>query len=515
MPTSTTRRTAVRATARRSPQSAIGPASEFDFISSVLNTTAALIMVFDAEGRNIRFNRACEEASGYTEREVAGKSFWELGLVPDAELDGVREVAAQLFAGNGPIEHENHWRHRDGTVRLLRWINAAICDEAGNVRYVVASALDITAGRAIREQLRAERDLLDALLETAPAIVVVADAQGRIVRFNRAAELSSGRTFEELEGIMAFDLLLAPEDAEATRDGFARILAGDSPQSTETSWLHRDGSRRLVSWTSSGLAGPDGKITHVVGAGVDITARREAERHERQQLEELSHLHRLHVAGELATLLAHELNQPLAAIASYAEAGQQGAATDADVAERRRTLFQRIGEQALRAGAIVRDLRTFLAKRPAAKVSFDPGETIRHARDLTVPYARSRGVSVDLDLVEVRLVVADPVQLEHAIVNLVRNGIEAIAGNGMASGRVTLRLGEHRGMARITVEDTGPGVRPEDARRLFEPLFTTRPDGLGMGLRVTRRLMEANDGRVDFEPRASGGVFHLHVPLAR
>ncbi len=360
---------------------------ERDFVATVLDTTTSLIVVIDRDSRIVRFNHACEEASGYIEKEVEGRVFWELGLVPDEEIAGVRAVGDGSLDGADVLGFENHWRHRDGSLRLFRWTNAPLRDAAGVVRYVVASA-------------------------------------------------------------------------------------------------------------------------------IDITERRAAEVREREQQEALAHMHRVHMAGELAALLAHEINQPLTAIASYSEAGLRGTASGARDGERQRSLFQRISEQALRAGRVIQDLRAFLAKRSATIAAFDVAETMRRARELAAPYARDHGVRIELELGGAPRALADAIQVEQIIVSLIRNAIESIDGAGMAPGRVTLRLAEREGSAEITVEDSGPGVHPDDVERLFEPFFTTKPEGMGMGLRISRTLAMANDGRLWAEPKAPGGAFHLTLPLA-
>lgn len=500
--------------ARRSRATVAELAQERDFIATVLETTRALIAVVAADGRILRFNRACEEASGYREDEVRGKGFWELGLVPDDELERVQAQAEAALASDGPVHVENHWRHRDGSERLLRWSNVAVRDAEGAPRYIVGTAVDVTTERAAREQLREERDVLDLLLETTPAIVVVVDPQGRIVRFNRAAEQASGRRLEELHGRRATDLLVAPGDRAAAGALLDSVLAGGDPLSAELAWVHRDGSQRLIAWNVAGVAEPAGAVSFVVGAGIDVTERREAEALARERLDEIAHLHRVHTAGELAVLIAHELSQPLAAIAAYSDAGERAAVSAPQAEVKLASLFRRVGEQAQRAGTVVANLRRFMGKA-ASSAEVDPVAQLRGAVELVLPYARARRVRVDVDAPAIGTLLTDPVKLEHALVNVLRNGIEAAAEAGRGPGRVVVRLREDAGRARITVEDSGPGVRRDQIDRLFEPFHTTKAGGLGMGLRVTRGLMEALGGSVEVEPREPGGIFHLVLPLAR
>ena len=487
---------------------------ERDFVSTILQSTNALIAVLDTEGRIVRFNAACELASGYTAREVIGRDFWSLGLVPSEEAPAVRHVLPRVRQRGEQVGMENRWRHRDGTESILAWVNAPLCDETGAVRYVVATAVDITRRREAREALRAERDLVEKILETTPAIILVSDRQARIVRFNRAAQMTSGLELAEVEGKDVMDLVFSPAEKVRVRRIFDRVLQGDFPQSAETEWLHRDGSLRRLSWMCSALTDVDGSVKYVIAAAVDITARLEAEARERERLAELAHLHRMHTAGELAAVLAHEINQPLAAIASYSAAGVQAIDGYDDPDGRNRRLFEKIGAAAMRAGKVVRDLRAFVARHAASVSPLDLNASVQSAIELVRGYAGRRGVEIEFVCGELPLVIADAVQVEHILVNLLRNGIEAISGAGMPTGTVRVDLRTEERMAEVIVEDSGPGVAKEEAEHLFSPFYTSKADGLGMGLRISRSLAQANGGRLWVEAREPGGVFHVLLPLA-
>jgi PAS domain S-box-containing protein len=379
---------------------------------------------------------------------------------------------------------------------------------------VVATAVDITKRWEAREALRIERDMIETILETTPAIVLVADPQGRIVRFNRAAQLTSGLTLDEVEGRNIFDLVLPPEERAYAREIFERVLAGEVPQSVETTWLARDGGRRRLSWMSSALTDDDGAVKFVIGAAIDITFRLEAEARERERLVELAHLHRMHTAGELAAVLAHEINQPLAAIASYSAAGIQAAGGAGDPQGRERRLFEKIGDAAMRAGRVVRDLRAFVTRGEAQAAPLDLRVAVSGAIELVGAYARQRGVEIQFDEEAIPPVKANAVQVEHIMVNLLRNGIEAIAGAGMQQGRITIGLHREGDMASITVRDTGPGITQDELQHIFAPFYTSKPDGLGMGLRISRSLAEANGGRLWADANAHGGIFRVQLPLS-
>lgn len=486
--------------------------TERDFVATVFETTTALILVLDRAGRIVRFNRACEQASGLAGAELEGCSLWALPIGVAAEVEAAQRAVDAVFAGGGVQRGRSRWRQRDGGARVFDWTFAALADGNGTLEYVVASAVDVSAQHEAEQALRAERDLVESVLQAVPTLIVMADRDGRIVRFNRAAELATGLTAAQAIGRLSWEVLLPPDENETARQRFTSVREGQQ-RHCESLLGRADGSRRRVAWTLSALDGARRSNPYVIIAGVDVTETRAAAERERERLDELARLHRLYTAGELAAVLAHELNQPLAAIAHYAEAGLMHAG---ETAQRR--FFEQISEQALRAGRTIHELRGFLDKAPMALAQADPNAAAEAARHLTLAYAAARGVAIELDL-EARVgpVAASAVQLQHILVNLIRNAVEAIAAAGMAAGTIAVRTRrlDEPARVRITVEDSGPGIAAADADKVFASFYTTKADGLGMGLRISRRLAEAHGGRLWVEPHQPGGRFHLDLAPAR
>jgi PAS domain S-box-containing protein len=366
------------------------------------------------------------------------------------------------------------------------------------------------------ETLRAEGDFVSAVLGTAPALVIVLDPEGRVVRFNKACEAASGYGFEEVKGRTIWDLLLLPEEADAVRQTFTELRSGRFPNRRDNYWRHRDGSLRLITWSNTCLLDERGAVKFVIGTGLDITEQRRAEEEARQRQFELAHLHRVYTAGELATILAHEINQPLAAIASYSEASlqrlRQGEASpDALIRDIEQTALQ-----AQRAGRTIRELRNFLSKSESADDRSDLNAAVRIVFDLIGPEAGSKGVSIVLDLADdVPPINVSAVQAEHVLLNLIRNAIDAVVEMGARAGSITVQTRTDAAQAaHVTVRDTGPGLDAEAAERVFEPFYTTKRDGLGMGLRISRSVLESVGGRIWAQPSNEGGIFHFTVPFA-
>lgn len=237
----------------------------------------------------------------------------------------------------------------------------------------------------------------------------------------------------------------------------------------------------------------------------------------RQAEAALAHAHRVMTAGELAAALAHELNQPLAAIATFSEACLQLLQRGTPDPNKLRKNIGEIAMQAQRAGNAIRELRAFLAKGDTEKTAVDLNVVARVATDLIAAEARNRNISITLDLADgLQRVLAASVHIEHVLVNLLKNAVDAISGAGMASGSITLStrpISDH--LAQVSVIDTGPGLTAETMQRIFEPFYTTKPEGLGMGLVISRSILEAHGGKLWADHRnGAGAAFHFTLPFA-
>ncbi|MER2605796.1 MAG: PhnD/SsuA/transferrin family substrate-binding protein [Siculibacillus sp.] len=236
--------------------------------------------------------------------------------------------------------------------------------------------------------------------------------------------------------------------------------------------------------------------------------------HEKARLEaeRMEHTVRLSLMGEMASSLAHEINQPLAAILSYARGCERrlDAGIDPDGV---REGVRRIALQAERAGSMVRRMRDFVRKTPSRQLPIDPAEIIADALALFEPTAAARGITVEADLTgPLPIVRADRLQIEEVLLNLLQNALEAVAGRPDPEIVVSARALAH--VVRIAVTDNGPGVAPEVRETLFDAFFTTKPEGLGLGLSLSRTIVEAHGGRLDLDTDTPGATtFWFRLPL--
>ena len=245
--------------------------------------------------------------------------------------------------------------------------------------------------------------------------------------------------------------------------------------------------------------------------------RHRAEAEARERRAELAHVHRHNTMGEMASGIAHELNQPLAAVVNYARGAVRRLKQNAVEPGELLAVLEQVAAQAERAAAIVRRIRAFIRKEEPRHVALDFNKILSETADLMTAEAERAGARLILDLAKgLPRVHADAVQLEQVIVNLVRNAVEAMAQASSPMRQITLRtMRAADGAVEIAVEDTGPGLPKDGGERLFEPFFTTKVDGLGLGLSISQSIVEAHGGRLTAAPGPRGGaVFRFTLPIA-
>jgi len=359
---------------------------------------------------------------------------------------------------------------------------------------------------------------LTSVLDTVPDAIIVIDKAGLVQSFSPAAERLFGWRAQEVIGRNVKMLMPSPyreghdgyllryqQTGERRIIGVGRVVVGE----------RKDGSTFPMELAVGEMRLHDEPF--FTGFVRDLTERQNTEARFQEVQSELLHMSRLSAMGEMASTLAHELNQPLSAIANYLTGGRrllQGAEPKVEIAVQ---AMDKAAEQALRAGQIIRRLRDFVERGDGERRLENLPKLVEEAIALGLVGAKDKGVHARVLMdPNVDPVLADKVQIQQIVLNLVRNAVEAMEAAPRRELVISVEPVEN-GLAQVTVADTGPGISQEIAERLFQPFVTTKPTGMGVGLSISRTIIEAHGGRIWVEPNPGGGaVFRFTLPgLAR
>lgn len=356
------------------------------------------------------------------------------------------------------------------------------------------------------------RSRLAAIVDSSGDAIIAKDLSGIITAWNKAAERLFGYTEAEAIG-QAITIIFPQDQMEEEAAVLDRIRRGERIEHYETTRQSKDGRIIRVSTTVSPIKDSTGTITGVSRIIRDLTSRDEREQRIRELQAELAHVQRLNELGQVVSALIHEVNQPLAAISNYVNACTR-LATAGDQ-ERMQHALRRVVEQTRRAQQIIARMRDFV-RRDETRMQ---AENLPQLIDDTIVLlnaslpGRNAKVPTQLDPA-VSLVEIDKVQVQQVLFNLLRNGIEAM--EGQQKGELTVTAGPvEPGMVEISVADTGPGLADEVRSKLFQPFITTKTNGMGVGLSVSRAIIETHGGKLWVDDNPGGGaVFRFTIRRA-
>jgi len=371
--------------------------------------------------------------------------------------------------------------------------------------------------RATKEALQEREARLRSILETAPDAIIVIDERGIMESYSPAAERLFGYAADEALGQNVSILMPSPyrERHDSYIDhylrtgdrriiGIGRVVVG----------RRKDGSTFPME-LAVGEATVNGRRVFT-GFIRDLTERQLVENRMQELQSELLHVSRLSDVGQMASALAHELNQPLAAIVNYVQAMRRMLhASNAVLPPRIVETMDKTVAQAARAGEIIQHLRSFIRKGESERHSEDLNKVVEEATALGLVGAKEGGISVRMQLsADSMPVLIDKVQIQQVVFNLIRNSVEALPASTVRILSVSTARGED-GLAHVAVGDTGPGLAQTVLDQLFQPFVTTKEKGMGLGLSICRSIVEAHGGRLWAAPNAPTGVtFEFSLPMA-
>ena len=432
---------------------------------------------------------------------VPSQDVWASCVHPD---DRPRADAAMEKA----IAERNEYRCEYRVVwpdGALRWAEARaepIYDESGRCVRVMGLIVDITDRKRAEEALQASEERYREVVESQTELVCRYLPDTTLTFVNEAYCRFFGRRREELIGRRFVELI--PDSARpAALDHIASLVTQPRVCTIEHEVLLADGTIGWQQWVDSAVVASDGCVTELQGIGRDITDRKRAE----DANQRLAHASRLAVMGELTASIAHEINQPLGAILSNADAAELLLEADPGRLDEVRRILADIRKDDLRASQVIRRMRELLGKRALERQPLDLNEVTSGVLQLLGADAARRGVALETDLAPgLPAVHGDRVHLQQVLLNLLLNGMEAMADTPAPQRRLAVRTARSDSGVEVAVTDSGPGIPPERLPRLFDSFFTTKQDGMGLGLSIARSIVEAHGGRIWAENRADGGA---------
>jgi len=469
---------------------------KLQYLAELVDCAANCIISTDANGIVTSINRAGVEMFGYREKELVGNP--ASILWPEKIPEELRKTLAKYSAKGESWEAETLGKKKNGEIFPIWLATSYLRDEKGDIKRAVGISRDLTSFKEYEYKLR----YMTELVEKASLGIISTDIDNRIISLNKTAEKMYGYRTEELIG-RPIDIFFSernPPDLLKKIKGKADSL---KPWSAELYRKRKDGSE-FISWLSTAfLFDETGNVKVKVCIERDVTEQREMGK----RLAESEHLANL---GELAAGVAHEVRNPLSGILTSArilldEEGQI-------IGREERSLLQIIEQEATRLEGIVTDFLRF--GKPQERI-FSKVNIIEHLKDLIralkLDKTIKEGIDVKLDFCDKpALVRVDENQMRQIFLNLILNSIQAMEG----SGELIFRASVINGTVKISLEDTGPGISPENLKNIFKPFFSTKKKGTGLGLAIVKRIVDDNNGAIYCKSELSKGtIFTVAFPL--
>lgn len=466
-----------------------------------------MISCHDADGRFTYVSPASRRLLGVAPEQLIGTMPRDIAH-PD-DRDAVIQSLARLRETTDVVSITFRAQRRDGSTI---WLESSSRSDG---QEIVVVSRDVTARLDAEQRLRLIQSAVDQVREA----VVITDNQlskpgPHIIYVNPAFTDMTGYHLEEVVGCSPRILQGPRTNAELLirlRDALARgqTFVG------ETINYRKNGSEYAVEWAINPLRDPQGHTSHWVAIQRDITARQTSEQLARVHRDQLSHVTRLSTMGEMASGLAHEINQPLTAIQNYVNGALRRIDSNQASPQEVGKVLRHVADQSERAGQIIRRIRGFVSKRGTVRSTENVNALVEETLALLEADIHDRRARVSLDLAaDLPPVDVDGIQIEQVLVNVIRNGLESMDQNDPPQRVLEIAtLRETPGVVTVTIADRGSGLSDFARDHLFDPYFSTKDQGMGMGLTISQSIVQAHGGQLWVTPNhPAGSVFHLTLP---
>jgi two-component system sensor kinase FixL len=491
-----------------------------DFLFSILENIPDMVFIKDAQHlRFVFMNRAGEELLGISRDELVGKTDHDFFPQDQAEFftrkdREVLESRTVLDIPGEVIRTKSHGRC------ILHTKKVPILDNDGHPVFLLGISEDITCQKQAETAVMEEKERAEQYLYISRAMIIGLDARGNVNLINPLGCEILGYSEEEIVGRNWFETVLPEEKRKVVEDVFRQVISGiTEPLSYfENEIMNRNGETRYIAWNNTVQRSSNGVIVGTLSSGQDITERKQAEEDASRHQRELAHVMRLSTVGEMASGLAHELNQPLNAVTSYCEAALvrlekptlSSPGTEID------EMLRRAIAQARRASDVIRHLRAFLKKGDSQKQAVELDQLVRSAAQFFGREIQNLALPIELRLQgQGSRIFANEVQIEQVLLNLFLNGRDAMSSIDKKNGELILETRVlPNSCVEISFSDNGPGIPDAMLGRIFEPFHTTKENGMGIGLSISRSIVENHGGHMWALNRPNGGaVFGFTLPL--
>jgi PAS domain S-box-containing protein len=441
-----------------------------------------------------------------------------LTLVYPEDRPTVKLAIGDALRPGGELDAEYRIQRPDGSMRWVLAQGRTHCDNKGSPFRMIGLSLDVTERRQAAEELRRSEERFRLLVEgIADYAIFMLDAEGFVTSWNSGAERIKGYFAEEIIG-QHYSCFYGDEDLRKGKPAMALREAAATGRFEEDGWrLRKDGSRFQANVILTALHDPKGKLVGFAKITRDLTGSRRAEDAVQAAQAELARVARVSTLGELTASIAHEVNQPLSAIVTNANASRRILASPAPDIEDVQQALTEIAEAGTRAVEIISHIRALVKKGAPQKSPVDINLVIQEVLDIIPRVLEKQHVSLEMELrPALPPVLGDRVQLQQVVLNLIMNGIEAMSAVPDRPRSLVIRSDARESGLEVTVQDSGIGLDPRNIDHIFDTFFTTKPNGMGMGLSICRSIIEAHRGRLwaSLDPAVQGTTFRFSLPAA-